>query len=265
MRTIRVAGLQLRPGGVENTVNRALRLLESAGKREVEVACLPEAWPHTTPYLELEAATEAYDAIVSSLSRVAREYGMWIAAGGLYKQDGDALKIVCPIISDSGDVVGEQEKVHLFRVERQLFQRGQKLNVFNIAGVKTGILICHDIVYPEAARVLAIKGAELILHPSRIVSEGVGVWRQYVKVRSVENRIPIVAANIYLRRLFGGGSIITGLRQSRRGVVYPISLASVGAGEKLMVADMELDAIAGAREERLANRLPSAYMELISA
>lgn len=256
--------MQLMPSGVERTVKRALALLESAGRRGAEVACLPEAWPHTTPYLELETATAAYDMIVSALSRVAREYGMWIAAGGLYKQDGEALKIVCPIIGDDGDVIGEQEKVHLFRVERQLFQRGQKLNVFKIAGVNMGVLICHDIVYPEAARVLAIKGAELILHPSRIVSEGVRVWRQYVRVRSVENRVPIVAVNIYLRRLFGGGSIITGLKQSRRGVVYPTSLASAGTGERLVVADIELDAIAGAREERLANRLPSAYMELVS-
>ena len=68
-------------------------------------------------------------------------------------------------------------------------------------------MICYDTVFPGVAQMLANKGAEILFSPSRIVKEGIEPWKMYVQVRSLENRIPIIAPNVENIK-FGGNSMI---------------------------------------------------------
>lgn len=65
-------------------------------------------------------------------------------------------------------------------------------------------------VFADVAKSLAKKGAEVLFSPSRIVRRGLQPWHLYVQTRALENRIPILAANIENRR-FGGKSIVVDL------------------------------------------------------
>ena len=83
-------------------------------------------------------------------------------------------------------------------------------------------MICYDTVFPGVADTLTKKGAEIIFSPSRIVKEGIEPWKMYVQVRSLENRIPVIAPNVENTR-FGGNSLIVELTKEEKIVKTRIS------------------------------------------
>lgn len=76
-------------------------------------------------------------------------------------------------------------------------------------------MICYDTVFPGVAESLTKKGAQILFSPSRIVKEGIEPWRMYVQVRSLENRIPIIAPNVSDNK-FGGNSLIIELVKNEK-------------------------------------------------
>lgn len=85
-------------------------------------------------------------------------------------------------------------KTHLFYEEKFWFQPGDTgLNVFEAkGGVKVGLMLCYDWVFPEAARTLALKGAQVIAHPSNLVLP----WcQQAMLTRSLENHVFTITGN----------------------------------------------------------------------
>ncbi|MEM3031468.1 MAG: carbon-nitrogen hydrolase family protein [Nitrososphaerota archaeon] len=257
MRSIRVAAVQLTPSTVSESLEKAVEFIKLARDGGASVVCLPEAWFHRTPLAYIDAMLSSYETILGRLSESAANNKVWVVGGGLYSPDGPS--VVAPIISPDGDIIGLQEKVHLFRGERLVFRHGKRFKVFDMDGVKAGILVCHDIVYPEAARTLALRGAELAFNPSRIVWEGCAPWRRYLEVRCLENRMPLVAPNIILPDLYGGLSTIltVGETAGRVGVVE--TLAEARDVEQVLVAEIDLEKPAIMRVDRLSGRVPEAY------
>ena len=85
-------------------------------------------------------------------------------------------------------------KIHLFCEEKKWFTPGNKgFQIFKAKeGIKVGIMICFDWIFPEAARTLALKGAQIIAHPSNLVLP----WCQQAMItRSIENRVFSITAN----------------------------------------------------------------------
>jgi predicted amidohydrolase len=84
-------------------------------------------------------------------------------------------------------------KLHLFYREKDWFSRGNlKLRVFPFYEFKIGLMICFDWIFPEVCRVLALKGANLVCHPSNLVLQ---YCQAAMRTRSIENRIFTVTAN----------------------------------------------------------------------
>ena len=91
-------------------------------------------------------------------------------------------------------VVGTYRKMHLFYEEKRLFHPGDLgFPVFDVQGVKVGMLVCFDHFFPEAARTLALRGAQVICHPSNLILPGLG--QLTTRVRALENRVFWVLAN----------------------------------------------------------------------
>ena len=80
---------------------------------------------------------------------------------------------------------------------------------------KFGVVICYDMVFPDVANVMTKKGAKILFSPSRIVKRGIQPWQMYVQVRALENRIPIIAANVEDDK-FGGNSMIIDMQEDDR-------------------------------------------------
>lgn len=236
-------------------------LMVAARRYEPDIALLPEAWVSLDPLNHLDKAlTESADAL-RKLCGIAAEHGVYILSGGLYAAMGGEVLVSCPVIDPSGDVIGSHEKVHLYGPENDLLGRGEKFRTFNIKGVEIGVLICHDIAYPEAARALVLGGAEILFNPARIASRGGEAWHLYLKVRSLENRTPIYAANVWSPPKYLGGSC--GVRPVHYSdEIYLPEVIEARPGISILVDEVDLDYIRVARRKRLAGRVPHAYLNV---
>jgi predicted amidohydrolase len=85
------------------------------------------------------------------------------------------------------------QKTHLFNTEKNIFSPGQTgFSVFDFKGVKIGIMICFDWRFPEAARKLALLGAQIICHPSNLVLPH---CPSAMVIRALENGVYTITAD----------------------------------------------------------------------
>ena len=92
-----------------------------------------------------------------------------------------------------GQLRHNYRKVHLFNREKKFFKPGnQGFQVFDFRGATLGMMICFDWLFPEAARSLALQGAQMILHPANLV---LPYCQQAMFARAIENRVFIVTVN----------------------------------------------------------------------
>ncbi len=112
---------------------------------------------------------------------------------GMAECSGKELFNSAALIGPKG-LIGVYRKVHLFHEEKLYFSPGNGgFFVFDISGVKVGLLVCFDHIFPEAARTLALQGAQIICHPSNLVLPEYG--QLTTRVRSIENRVFWILAN----------------------------------------------------------------------
>ena len=195
MPTIRVAFVQGRPrfGRVAENLDHGLELARTV---EADLVVIPELW--STGYVfssHAEVAALAEDAkrgptarrLVDAARREKRHYiaGFAEAARGRFY---NSAMLVGP-----RGVRAVYRKLHLFERERTWFSPGNlPLAAHRVGPARVGILICFDWRFPEAARVLALQGADLIAHPSNLVFPNA---QEAMRVRALENRIFTVTAN----------------------------------------------------------------------
>ena len=189
--------------GIENIS----KLLEKLGRVETEIVCLPEQW---LPNNHIEN----YDQEFFEFKKIAKNYSMTIIPGAFYEKNEDKVSINSPIIGPEGEIIGKQEKIHPYDYEKETVDAGIEAKIFNTS-CKFGIMICYDTVFPGVADMLTKKGAQILFSPSRIVKEGIESWKMYVQVRSLENRIPIIAPNVEDIK-FGGNSLIVELTKEEK-------------------------------------------------
>ena len=170
----------------------------------------------------------------------------------------------------SGDgILGHQRKVHLPPAERFAYTAGDGFAAFDTPAGRLGMLLCYDKLFPEAARALALDGAEIVCSlsawpvdrhtPARRIRDDKQTRHFDLcdVARAVENQVYVVSANQTGRwgplRFLGGAKVV-----DPDGAV----LARTGAGEGLAVADVELAAVGGSRTviDHLADRRPEAYL-----
>lgn len=212
----------------EHAIVSSTGMLRYLGRKETDVVCLPEQWLNKN-------RIDDYEMKFSEFKKLAKEYSMTIVAGAFYHKTRRGLTISAPVIGPSGEIIGIQEKIHPFDYERKKIKAGTSAQVFKTS-CRFGVLICYDMVFSDVAESLAKKGAQVLLSPSRIVRQGIVPWHMYVQVRALENRIPILAANIQSER-FGGKSIIVDMVESS-GVMIPKTTTLAGQSAKSLAFDL---------------------------
>ncbi|TYB30669.1 MAG: acyltransferase [Candidatus Mcinerneyibacterium aminivorans] len=114
------------------------------------------------------------------------------------------------VIVNKGNYIGKYRKIHLFLNEKDRFSEGEMgFPVFEIGDVKIGLMICFDWIFPEAARTLALKKAQIITHPANLV---LPYCQSVMPARSIENRVFCITANRIGKERgleFTGKSVIT--------------------------------------------------------
>ncbi len=157
-------------GEVERNVSRALEL---ASRVEADLLIFPELFNTGYLFLSKEEVSRLAEDLggytVRQLSRFARETSTALVAG-FAEREGGRFYNSAVAIDEDGEVKGVYRKTHLFFEEKLLFEPGNTgFRVFDLVGIKVGVMICYDWRFPEAARTLALKGAQVIAHPSNLV------------------------------------------------------------------------------------------------
>ena len=228
-------------------------MAEKAAEREADIICLPEHW------LPEEVIPTPIDPIPGFQS-LAEEYGVSVVAGAFFERVKGKVRLSSPVIGPDGQFLGRQFKVHLFGREKKMAKAGNSYEVFKANGLRIGALVCYDVDFPEASRVLALNGADILTCPSRIISRGIGPWQQYLTVRSLENRIPIIAPNVFALPWFTGHSTIVSLKQEpRTKIALPRLASSSRKGPAIVIDDFDLNLHTRLRKARFADRRPETY------
>lgn len=127
-----------------------------------------------------------------ALSEVSLKTGTTVVAG-LPELANGTLYNSAVIIGPEG-LIGTYRKIHLFNEEKIHFTPGKEgFFIFDLKGVKVGVLVCFDHMFPEAARSLALQGVQIVCHPSDLVLPEYGQLTS--RVRSFENRMFWILAN----------------------------------------------------------------------
>jgi len=223
-------------------INIVSKILESLGKKETDVVCLPEQWLQNNRIASFESE-------FSEFAKIAKNYSMTIIPGAFYERRKHRFAITSPVIGPKGEIIGRQDKIHPFDYERNLVNPGKGFKIFKTA-CKFGIIICYDMVFPKVANSFVKKGAEVLLSPSRIVKRGIIPWHLYLQTRALENRIPILAANV-LNHRFGGNSVIVDLFEKDK-VMIP-KLVSKLTGQSSAARSITLSKYIKSRKTRFSD------------
>jgi len=226
----------------ESALKKVSQSLKILGRKEIDIVTLPEQWLKNNRISDFE---QEFD----NFKKIARDFSMTIIPGAFYQRKKSKFIISAPIIGPKGEIIGTQEKIHPFDYEQKLVMAGRKTKVFQTI-CKFGIIICYDIVFSDVANSLVKKGADVLFSPSRIVRRGVKPWQLYLQVRALENRVPILAANVQNYR-FGGKSVIIDLSEDN-GVIIPKIVTEL-KGEKFKVRDFNLKKYKKSRKIRFSD------------
>ena len=183
------------------------KILKKLGRLNTDIVCLPEQWLRNNEISDFEKE-------FSEFKKIAKEFSMTVIPGAFYETTKNRTSIVSPIIGPNGEFIGKQEKIHPFDYERDNVTPGKETKIFNTA-CRFGVIICYDMVFPNVANTFVKKGAQVLFSPSRIVKRGIEPWKMYVQIRALENRTPILAANVQSHK-FGGDSLIVDMTENNK-------------------------------------------------
>lgn len=214
MTEITVAALQLALGSTDEQDNIAAvaALVEEAAAKGAQIVLPPELF--SGPYfckieddaLFATARPTVAHPSVRAMQELARKLKVAIPTS-FFERDGHHYYNTLAMIDAGGEILGTYRKSHIpdgpGYEEKFYFRPGNDgFKTWDVFGTRIGIGICWDQWYPETARVLALKGAELLFFPTAIGSEPKDaemdtsrMWRRAMIGHAVSNCMPVIAAN----------------------------------------------------------------------
>ncbi|CEG11373.1 putative enzyme [groundwater metagenome] len=176
---------------------------ELAGKCEGDIIVLPELFTTGFSRNSLYFAENKYSGIsFLTLKEISKKRKILII-GGLTEENKDCRNkpFNTAIVYDSGKLIGEYRKIHLFKYgdEHLYYSAGDQIFTceFERAKFKTkiGFMICYDLRFPETAREIMKLGAEIIIVPANFPDERKEHWKALLKARAIENLCYVAGVN----------------------------------------------------------------------
>jgi predicted amidohydrolase len=246
-------------------LEEADRLLQEAARRGCDVLCLPELFADPTQGIQLRRFAEPPGGPVCEwLAGRARALRMALAATVALRGEGGVTNSGL-VYDKSGRLAGRYDKVHLPPGEDRVAAAGRDFPVFEVEGVRVGMQICYDLAFPEGCRILALRGAELVLWPNMWGGMPEAFTDVVMRARAMENGVHLVSSGFVLS---GDADFRAAKVHGRSCVIDPagVVLAEVGCRTGVAVATVDFDAprpadLPGAP---LAHRRPEAYGPLVA-
>jgi N-carbamoylputrescine amidase len=195
----------------EENLAKADSLIEKASKDGAQLVLLPELFEghyfcQVEDYEKFKLAEEASSSkTLKHFEAIAKKYHVVLPVS-FFEKAGNCYFNSLGVINSDGRVLGIYRKSHIptgeCYEEKFYFTPGDTgFMVFDTAIGKLGVAICWDQWFPETARILALKGAEMIVYPTAIGSEPVlpkdskDHWRNVMKGHAAANILPVLASN----------------------------------------------------------------------
>lgn len=199
--TVTAASTAARWGQIDDNIEKAIAAAECATHAGSRLLLLPECcltggdWCTAAKEPRVEDVALALGGPeLGKIAQVARRTGLVLAVG-FYERHGASVFVTQALVGPAG-VIGVYRKVHEGRrssTDTELFP------VFDLGFARVGISICRDNMLPECARVLALKGAELLLAPFMSLPLGRDEWRLNrllaLRSRAQDNRLFVLSAS----------------------------------------------------------------------
>ncbi|MDD5572194.1 MAG: hypothetical protein PHQ71_00210 [Candidatus Hydrothermia bacterium] len=197
-----LAQISARLGHIEYNTSQIVEYMQKAKEEDAEIVVFPEL--STIGYGSGDVYLDKVDENLEALSRIVSEAGkldLWAIVGYVEKDLRGFFYNSAALIGE-GEIKGKFAKTQLvnYRLfdEMKYFKPGSLLPVFETPFGKVGILISEDVWFPEAARALTFRGAEVIfvLSASPFDRGKIEIWDDFLKVRALDNILPLAFVNM---------------------------------------------------------------------
>lgn len=248
----------------ERNIKTIIKYMSDAKQNGADILLLPECF--ITGYdLTIDNASAITENDLAPLCENAKELNIGLVATALTQGKSNPQNSAF-VISKDGKILMKYAKVHTCDfADEKVLESGTEFKVCDFDGVKIGIMICYDREYPESARVLMLKGAEIILVPNDCGSMRPRL--QALSTRAYENMCGVAMANPNGENA-GNSCAYSPICWDRNGECVDNTLLLADAEtEGLFYADFDMDAIRAYRErEMMGNtfRKVKAYAELLN-
>ena len=196
---------------IEENILKATNLIKKAAEKGANIILLQELFQ--TPYFCIQYDEEIFklaqtfenNKILEQMSKLAKELKVVLPIS-FFEKDNNAYFNSIAVINSDGKILGTYRKSHIpdgpGYLEKYYFHPGNTgFKVWDTNFGKIGIGICWDQWFPEAARIMALKGAEILFYPTAIGDElmseydSSGSWQRVMQGHAAANIMPVVASN----------------------------------------------------------------------
>lgn len=234
-----VAAVQMNstPYDLQGNLGEAEKLINEAVQKNAKLVVLPELF--NTGYRVEDKDTDLAECIpgytTNWLEHIAKKHHIYLSSAILEKGEVKGIVYDTAVLVGPEGLIGSYRKTHLWDVENIRFAKGNEIPVFKTPIGNIGLQICYEIGFPEGARILALKGADIILYPSAFGKARRYAWDIATRARALENGVFVVASNRTGiekgETVFGGGSAL----------IDPFGLVLVQTEEERDVIISEID------------------------
>ena len=196
---------------IEENISKAKILIDKAAKKGANIILLQELFQ--TPYFCIQYDEEIFklaqtfdnNKILDEMSKIAKDLNVVLPIS-FFEKDNNAYFNSIAVINADGNILGKYRKSHIpdgpGYLEKYYFNPGNTgFKVWETKFGKIGIGICWDQWFPEAARIMALKGAEILFYPTAIGDElmskydSSSAWQRVMQGHAAANILPVVASN----------------------------------------------------------------------
>lgn len=247
-------------------------LIEQAAGMGAEFVALPEYWSYLGPYSGFERAAQTIPGpFIERLQELAQQHRIILHGGSIVERHPELpsgkFYNTSVLIDRDGQIAARYRKIHLFDVnlangerhfESDRIAPGEEIVTAEIDGITFGMSVCYDLRFPELYRLLALRGAQILLVPAAFtLHTGRDHWEVLLRARAIEN-LCYVAAPAHIgtypvnRQCFGRSMIVD---------PWGLVLAQAPDRPGVTFAEIDLEQLDSVRAQipSLENRRPSAY------
>lgn len=211
-------------GQVDHNVEKHRQYARRAAKVGARIICFPElsltGYPHDESQNQ-KFAQPLDGEVGNAMLKLSEQTGLLVLAGLLERDQSNSIYNT-HLVASPGGLLGTYRKTHVSITESDYFDHGDQLPVFSHEGITFGIQICYDNHFPEAARTLALRGAEVIFSPygspGPCTQEGLAAkrsrWLRYLTARAFDNSLYYLVVNQVGKSSVAEGPVASASRTS---------------------------------------------------